>query len=44
MNFLYNIRRIRKLQREVHRHSVFWWVDLYLNAAFGRRLADFTSM
>ncbi|HNS98069.1 MAG TPA: trehalose-6-phosphate synthase, partial [Polyangiaceae bacterium] len=34
-------RRIRKLQREVDRHDVFWWVDLFLNAAFGRRLADF---
>ncbi len=36
-------RRIRKMQREVHRHDVFWWVDLFLNAAFGRRLADFPA-
>jgi trehalose 6-phosphate synthase len=34
-------RRMRRMQREVHRHDVFWWVDLFLAAAFGRHLADF---
>ncbi|MBD3221254.1 trehalose-6-phosphate synthase [bacterium] len=37
-------RRMRRLQRGVHRQDVFWWVDRFLQAALQRRLADFPTV
>jgi trehalose 6-phosphate synthase/phosphatase len=34
-------RRMRAMRRSIRRHDVFWWVDLFLRAAFAKNLDDF---
>lgn len=33
--------RMRRLQRSVHKHDVFWWADAFLRAAFTKEVSDF---
>jgi trehalose 6-phosphate synthase len=35
--------RMRRLQREVRRADIYWWLDAFLDAAFGRRLNSFVA-
>ncbi len=34
-------RRMRPMRRSIRRHDIFWWLDLFLHAAFRRDLDDF---
>ena len=33
--------RMRRLQRSIRNHDIFWWVDSFLRATFTRDLSDF---
>jgi trehalose 6-phosphate synthase len=33
--------RMRRLQRSIRNHDIFWWVDSFLRATFTRNLSDF---
>jgi trehalose 6-phosphate synthase len=33
--------RMRRLQRSIRNHDIFWWVDSFLRATFTRKLSDF---
>jgi trehalose 6-phosphate synthase/phosphatase len=33
--------RMRRLRNEVRRYNIYWWLDRFLDAAFGRRLSSF---
>jgi trehalose 6-phosphate synthase len=35
--------RMHKLRTVVRKYDIFWWVDSYLEAAFGRQLQDFPA-
>jgi trehalose 6-phosphate synthase len=33
--------RMRRLQRSIRNHDIFWWVDSFLEATFAHHLHDF---
>jgi alpha,alpha-trehalose-phosphate synthase [UDP-forming] len=37
------VKRMRSMRTNIRRQNVFWWVDNYLRAAFGRELKDFPA-
>ncbi len=37
-------KRMRKMQETIRKFDIFWWVNSYMQAAFGRKLGDFPAM
>jgi trehalose 6-phosphate synthase/phosphatase len=35
--------RMRRLQRSIRNHDIFWWVDSFLQATFAHRLSEFPA-
>ncbi len=35
------LERMRRMRIEVKRYDIYWWLDRFLDAAFGRRLSSF---
>jgi trehalose 6-phosphate synthase len=36
--------RMKRMRAHVRKYDIFWWVDSFLQAAFGRKLGDFPPM